>query len=49
MMAGNMRPRVERHTAPTNEINGPNFGMATAMATVAMTSEILIIHIFYPD
>lgn len=33
-MAGNMRPRVDRQTAPTSDINGPSCGIATAMATV---------------
>lgn len=29
-----MRPRVDKHTAPTKEMNGPRFGIAIATATV---------------
>lgn len=33
MRAGNMSPKVERHTAPTREMKGPKLGMAAAMPT----------------
>lgn len=34
--AGKMRPRNERQTAPTNEMKGPRFGIAIAVAKVRM-------------
>lgn len=32
--AGNMRPRVDKHNAPTNDMNKSNLGIATASKTV---------------
>lgn len=34
-----MRPNVLRQTAPINEMNGPKFGIAAAIATVAIWNE----------
>lgn len=39
MIAGNVNPRLARHTAPTSEMNGPKFGMAIAAITVAVTRQ----------
>lgn len=38
MIDGNISPKVDKHTAPISEMNGPMFGMATATTTVPTTS-----------
>lgn len=37
---GNISPNVDKHTAPTREMNGPKFGIAIATQTVKITSRI---------
>ncbi|KYN29723.1 hypothetical protein ALC57_00826 [Trachymyrmex cornetzi] len=37
---GNMRPNVDKHTAPTREINGPKLGIAIATQTVKITNRM---------
>ena len=37
---GNMRPNVDKHTAPTREINGPKLGIAIATHTVKITNRM---------